>query len=248
MREIVQVALACVIYFIFGCAAPVPEDPPEGLAVMADTGFNGRPAYSELEATLKKMGLVNVRNLDKTILVDLKYSGTDNFLNLDVYGDMQAAFLVPDVARKLVTAQKLLKDLHPGFSLIVFDAARPLSLQKVFWDSIKVPPAEKGRFVAYPGNGGSLHNYGAAVDAGIVDSTGKELDMGCDFDFFGELSYPSLEQKFLASGELTASQVNNRKLLRQVMSKAGFWSIQTEWWHFVSCSREQAMVLYQLIE
>jgi zinc D-Ala-D-Ala dipeptidase len=207
-----------------------------------------RKAFSVWEERLQAAGLVNVQQLDPSIQVQLKYSSTDNFLKLDVYGDMESAYLQPDVAAKLVNAQHFLKELHPGYALIVFDAARPLSLQQVFWDSIKVPKNERTKYVANPHNGGSLHNFGAAVDVGLVDSTGAQVDMGCPFDFFGELAYPVSEWKFLASGELSEAQVAHRKLLRLVMSKAGFFNIQTEWWHFNSCTRDQAVGMYTLLE
>jgi zinc D-Ala-D-Ala dipeptidase len=213
-----------------------------------DTVVPSRSPYSKLEQRLQEAGLVDIQKLDSNIHVDLKYSGTDNFLKMDVYGDMDHAYLQPDIAQKLLNAQKFLKELHPGFNLIVFDAVRPISLQKVMWDSIKVPKADRGKYVANPKNGGSLHNYGAAVDASIIDSTGKELDMGCSFDYFGELACPVSESKFLASGELSEKQIANRKLLRYVMSKAGFYNIQTEWWHFNSCTREHAIEVYKLIE
>jgi D-alanyl-D-alanine dipeptidase len=207
-----------------------------------------RKNQSRWEQNMKLAGLVDVQEIDPTLKVNLKYSSIDNFLKLDVYGDMERAYLQPDVAERLVNAQKELKKLHPDFALIVLDAARPLALQQVFWDSIKVPKSERTKYVANPGNGGSLHNYGAAVDVSIMDSTGAELDMGCAFDFFGELAYPVSEWKFLASGELSQDQVAHRKLLRQVMSQAGFFNIQTEWWHFNACNRDHARQVYQLLE
>ncbi len=207
-----------------------------------------RHSNSVWEESLRKAGLLDVQQLDSSIKVQLRYSSTNNFLKLDVYGDMEHAYLQPEVARMLVSAQQSLKELHPGYSLLVLDAARPLTLQRVFWDSIKVPHSERPKYVANPNNGGSLHNYGAAVDVTLMDSTGTEVDMGCAFDYFGELAYPVSEWKFLASGELTKVQVARRALLRQVMSKAGFFNIQTEWWHFNACTRDQARGKYQLLE
>jgi D-alanyl-D-alanine dipeptidase len=57
-----------------------------------------------------------------------------------------------------------------------------------------------------------------------------------------------MEEKLLADGSLTQLQYDNRKLLRKVMRQAGFWNIQTEWWHFVACSREAAMGKYKIVE
>ena len=39
-------------------------------------------------------------------------------------------------------------------------------------------------YVADPAKG-SIHNRGGAVDITLVDTNGKEFDMGTPFDFFG---------------------------------------------------------------
>jgi len=64
--------------------------------------------------------------------------------------------------------------------------------------------------------------------------------MGTGYDFFGVLAYPKYESSLLKEGKLTKVQVQNRQLLRSVMVKAGFTSIQTEWWHFNTFSKGYA--------
>ena len=115
------------------------------------------------------------------------------------------------------------------------------------WDTVKIPMAEKTKYLSNP-KYGSLHNYGAAVDISIVDEKNIPLDMGTSYDFFGELAYPEKEQQMLREGKLTQQQIDNRKLLRAVMQKASFFNIQTEWWHFNSCTREFAAQNYKIIE
>ena len=56
--------------------------------------------------------------------------------------------------------------------------------------------------------------------------TGKELDMGGTFDYFGERSHPDY------NGDLTQEQKTNRRILREAMLKEGFRALDTEWWHF----------------
>lgn len=203
--------------------------------------------YSLVEINLLNSGLTDVQTLDSSIVVDLKYSGIDNFMEADVYGDWNRAFLQAEVAEKLVIAQHLLKSKFPEYSLIVFDAVRPVSVQQKMWDNIEMPINEKTKYLSNPQNG-SLHNFGAAVDVSIVDENKEELDMGTPFDYFGELAYPSKEQDLLNSGELSQKQINNRKLLRDVMKKSGFSNLSTEWWHFNSCSRSQARIKYELVQ
>ncbi len=202
---------------------------------------------TNLEKSLIDAGLVDVFSLDSNIIVDLKYSTTDNFLGIDLYGNFTKAYLQPDVAQKLINAQNFLNEIKAGYHIIVFDATRPQSIQQIFWDTLKMPISEKVKFVANPKNG-SLHNFGAAVDVSIADENKIPLDMGCPYDFIGELAYPTSEAKLLTEGKLSQQQVDNRKLLRTVMYKAGFFNIQTEWWHFNSCRREDAVLNYKMIK
>jgi D-alanyl-D-alanine dipeptidase len=71
--------------------------------------------------------------------------------------------------------------------------------------------------------------------------------MGTPFDFFGEAAEPQLEYKMLQEGVLTQQQIDNRKILRSVMQKAGFRQLPAEWWHYNSCSREEAKIKYAVI-
>jgi D-alanyl-D-alanine dipeptidase len=196
---------------------------------------------------LLQAGLVNVQQIAPGILVELKYSTTDNFLGFDVYGDLNTAFLQPDVAQKLAAAQKALSKRRPGYVLLIYDAARPVSVQQKMWDTLRNRPLDRSKYVSNPANGGSLHNYGAAVDLTIADSTGKPIDMGTPYDFFGPEAHPSREAEMLAAGKLTTAQIENRKLLREVMRSAGFFGITSEWWHYNACTRAAAKEKYKLL-
>jgi D-alanyl-D-alanine dipeptidase len=202
---------------------------------------------NELERKLIAAGLINIKLIDSTIRIDLRYADTNNFLNTDLYGGLKRCYLQPDVAERLAKSNLYLKTLKPGYSLVVFDGVRPVSIQWKMWNSLKTHSHERSKFVSNPAKG-SLHNFGAAVDISICDENGIELDMGTPFDFMGELAYPSMENEFLKTGELSVEQVENRKLLRKVMQHSGFWGIQTEWWHFNACSRDKAKEIYELIE
>ncbi len=201
---------------------------------------------SDIEKQCIRFGLVDVHKLDTNIAVDLKYSTKDNLMGYDVYGDFSKAYLQEDVAKKLVCAQKYLAELKPGYRLIVYDAARPLSVQQEMWDSVKLPEYEKLKYIANP-KIGSLHNYGCAVDISIIDNNSKALDMGSPFDFLGKVSFPQKEDELLKLGKLSQEQVYNHRLLRKVMKIAGFSSTLTEWWHFNSCSLQTAKSKYKII-
>ncbi|MBI2270381.1 MAG: M15 family metallopeptidase [Bacteroidetes bacterium] len=225
-------------------------------SILTDTRRNIDDAKKEREKELRIWkaeqpfiiaGLVNVKQIIPSVLIDLRYSGLNNFMDTDVYGDIANAYLQPDVTEKLAKAQNALREKHPGYNLIIYDAARPLRVQQLMWDSIKVPKGEKTKYLSNP-QYGSLHNYGAAVDIGIADSLGRELDMGTPYDFFGEEASPRREAAMLAEGKLTIVHVKNRQMLRDIMYKAGFFNIQTEWWHFNACTLENAARSYKLIE
>ena len=202
---------------------------------------------SDLEKNIENAGLINIQEVETSLLVDLRYSTTNNFLETDLYGDLEKCYLQIDVAKKLQLAQLLLKSQYPSYSLLVFDGVRPRAVQWKMWKTLDMPAREKTKYVSNPNNG-SLHNFGAAVDLTIADEQGEPIDMGTEFDFFGELAYPRLEDKMIKEGKLSQEQLDNRLLLREVMADAGFTSLTTEWWHFNSCSRKVALQKYEIVE
>jgi len=189
------------------------------------------------DSIFELLDLVNLKSLDERILIDVKYATSDNFMGAQLYDTISAIYLNIDVAERLSKCQDFLDSIKPGYCLLVFDGIRPLQVQQEMWEALdSIPVYRRGKFVSNPSKG-SVHNYGAAVDLTIVDSMGNHLDMGAGYDDFREIAFPSLEHKFLASGELSKSQVNNRKLLRKVMRNQGFRNIPSEWWHFNAFSR-----------
>lgn len=203
---------------------------------------------SYLEYVFANYNLVNIASLDSTIQVDLRYAGTSNFLKRDMYDGLRNAYFNCDAAVKLCNAQYYLKQVNPALSLVVLDAARPQHVQQLMWDSLNMPPDLKHNYLSPPYET-SMHNYGCAADVTIMDlATHKELDMGSGYDFFGKISEPVYEAKFLKTGELSDTAYKNRILLRRVMKKAKFNGINSEWWHFSMCSKLEAMAKFKLIK
>lgn len=201
---------------------------------------------SVLEKEVRDQGLVNVADLQEEVQFDIKYSTEDNFLARDVYGDYDQCYLQPEVAEMLVEAQNLIRADHPRVRMLVYDCVRPRSVQYQMWEIVKGTPQQK--YVAAPGGGGSIHNYGAAVDLGLVHLDTGVVDMGTPFDFFGELAQPRHETKFLIAGNLNETQVENRLVLRLAMRKVGFHMINSEWWHFNGFARQEVRNRYQIVE
>lgn len=222
-------------------------------SLIADTSGTDTLVFFEeetidtLEQKLIDAGLVDVKTVVPGILVDLRYSGTNNFMNQDVYGSLTRAYLQPDVASDLLLCQNFLQERDSSLTLLIFDAVRPRSVQQIMWDVLDMPIHEKTKFVSNPKNG-SVHNYGAAVDITIAKKTGEPLDMGADYDDIRLIAYPRHEQAYLDSGLLNLQQVENRKLLRETMRAGGFSGIQTEWWHFNRYSRDACKTKYEIVE
>jgi D-alanyl-D-alanine dipeptidase len=202
---------------------------------------------STLEHLLIEKKLVNISSLDSNIRVALHYSTSQNFLNKPLYEGLTSCYLPCEVAIKLCNAQFYLKSQFPNYNLIIFDAVRPLHIQKQMWDELEIPAKQKIKYLANP-NELSLHNYGAAVDIGIIGNNNVLLNMGTPFDFFGDLSEPKKEKQLLAQGTLSKEALNNRLILRNAMKKAGFTIIGTEWWHFNSTNKITAVSKYELIK
>ncbi|WP_367753905.1 M15 family metallopeptidase [Flavobacterium sp. WC2430] len=160
---------------------------------------------------------VNLKDYSTDFAYDMKYATEDNFLKAKVY-DCAECFLRMKTVNAIIEANKLFMD--QGYRIKFFDCYRPLDIQKKMWKIVSNP-----KYVADPSKG-SIHNRGGAVDITLVDKrSGKELEMGTPFDFFGEEAshgYSNLSKKV----------INNRKLLKRVMVKANFNSFDSEWWHY----------------
>lgn len=214
--------------------------------LVPDSIWNKGWLETELEHRFRLKGLVDVREMDSTIRVCLKYADSSNFTKIVLYPDLNRAYLLPVAARALAEAQKKLKMLNPELSLVVYDAARPMAVQKLMWDKVRGTSLQN--FVSNPARGGGLHNYGVAVDVSIVNRNGIPLDMGCEFDCFNEKARVDREQQLLKAGKLTQLQLHNRLLLRKVMLSAGFTFLSGEWWHYNLMTRQEAIRTLQVIE
>jgi len=238
-----------------GCAEPAPDspDPLTRQAILerkkaALERFRRIPVHgadSGLAAEMQRLGLVNLQEMDPVIEVQLAYATAENFLDTPIYGALDQAYLLLEAAAMLSMAQDELSRRQPGYRLLVYDAARPVHVQRAMWKQVQGTP--QARYVANPDRG-SLHNYGAAVDLSIVDANGQPLDMGTPFDHFSDLAQPRYEERFRRSGQLSKAQLANRKLLREVMHYGGFTGIPNEWWHFNAFSIRHVRENYAVIE
>jgi zinc D-Ala-D-Ala dipeptidase len=162
---------------------------------------------------------VDIKRIDPTILIDLRYAGPNNFTRKPLYPPGMPALVRFSVAQRLLFAQKYLKS-H-GLGLKVWDAYRPKTAQEQLWAA-----TQNNSYVADPKDGiGSMHMRGAAIDVTLVDLKGKEVPMPTEFDNFT----PAARLYYQGSNLVVRF---NLTLLQKAMARAGFYGLRTEWWHF----------------
>lgn len=170
--------------------------------------------------TIQTHELIEIKELDPSLKLDIRYATKNNFLGRAVYKEPKA-FLQKKVAEELIKINKELK--NKGYALLIFDGYRPWSVTKIFWDET---PIEKRNFVADPEKG-SMHNRGCAVDLSLFDlKTEKEVEMPCPYDEFSERAYPSYTDG-------SKEELKMRDFLIFEMGKSNVFKVnQYEWWHF----------------
>ncbi len=170
-------------------------------------------------------------------ILEIRYYSTYNFIGDRVEGyEEPVALLTKEAAAALKTASDEL--VAKGYRLKIYDAYRPQMAVTNFvnWAQDSKDTRMKQYFypelqknVLFPQGyiaEHSGHSRGSTVDLTLFDMrTGKEVDMGGTFDYFGELSHPDYTG-------ITKEQYANRMLLRDVMLRHGFNPLAEEWWHF----------------
>ena len=162
------------------------------------------------------MSLIEIAAPAYDVDIFIAYATANNFTGKPVY-QRPGCYLHPDAAACLAAAIALAKTM--GLRFKVFDAFRPSEAQWVLWNHTPDPD-----FLADPRRG-SPHSMGAAVDLTLIDSTGKELDMGTAFDAFTPLSHHG-------NLEISAVAQRNRAILLGIMTAAGGDFYRHEWWHY----------------
>ena len=190
-------------------------------------GRGGAPTINTVETAVAPDAvadtlLTDVKALDSSIVVDLRYATANNFTGAPLPGYLaNRAFLRREAAAALERVQR---DLRPQrLGLKVFDAYRPVraTLAMVDWTQrVNRPDLLTDGYIASR----SRHNLGLAIDLTLIDlATGKELEMGTPFDTFSAAAHTAN-----AAGEAAV----NRQRLKTAMEKQGFVNYDQEWWHF----------------
>ena len=81
-----------------------------------------------------------------------------------------------------------------------------------------------------------------------IEQNGAFYGVVCNAGITRDTAFPAMEDSLLSIGLLTVAQIENRKILRNVMTKAGFSTISSEWWHFNAYSYQDIQTKYNIIE
>jgi zinc D-Ala-D-Ala dipeptidase len=167
--------------------------------------------------------LVDVRSVDSTIQVDLRYATANNFTGAPLPGYAAGrALLRREAAAALGRVQARLRS--QGLGLRVFDAYRPVRASRAMVDWAE-RTGKRGLLASGYIAERSRHNLGVAVDLTMVDlATGTEVSMGSTFD------------SLTATGPQTADTSREARRARQTlvdaMKSEGFSPYGGAWWHF----------------
>ncbi|MFN8257421.1 MAG: M15 family metallopeptidase [Bacteroidales bacterium] len=177
-------------------------------------------SVQEYLETIRKNPAKEMVDLEKVIpgiVLDIRYSTTNNFTGIQLY-KLAKAFARKPVADSLAAVQRDLNNI--GLGIKIYDAYRPYSVTVKIFEIIP-----DSTYAASPAKG-SKHNTGSAIDLTLVDlKTGKELAMPTEYD-------NTTPKAWHSNNNLSAEIIHNRSLLSGLMVKHGFVIYEPEWWHY----------------
>ena len=185
-------------------------------------------------------GFVYLKEVDSSIIQDVKYFTDNNFIGRPIKGyEAAECILTREAAHALSQLQQQL--LSQNLSLKIYDGYRPQTAVDDFIAWSKDASDQKMKKDYYPNVNKadfftlgyiaekSTHTRGSTVDLTLVHLSANdkpvEMAMGTHFDFMDELSHP-------LNSNIGEKEKNNRLFLRSIMQQAGFEPYDKEWWHF----------------
>jgi len=206
-------------------------------------------------------GFVYLRDVDPTIVQDMRYAGSHNFVGRPISGYLAAeCILSAPAAAALAKAQQALA--AEKLSLIVWDCYRPIRAVQDFlrWSRQAAQTGMKAEFYPRADKQNlfalgylaprSAHSRGSTVDLGLVPRgatpapppdpaqppkpcTAAKGERYDDGTIDLGTGYDCLDTLAgTASAAVGRTALDNRRKLKSVMTAAGFRSYFREWWHF----------------
>jgi D-alanyl-D-alanine dipeptidase len=205
-------------------------------------------------------GFVYLRDVDPTIVQDIRYAGSDNFVGHPLPGYAAAeCILRQDVAAALKRVQAELA--AAGFLLKVYDCYRPMRAVRAMVEWVNdgrsgaatkrfFPRLTKNTLLRGYISPRSQHATGAAIDLTLIKTppasaapfdpaaaygpcTGPAAQRSPDNSLDMGTSFDCFDSmSYTASSAITAEQRRSRRMLVEAMRKQGFGNYDHEWWHF----------------
>jgi D-alanyl-D-alanine dipeptidase len=231
------------------------------ILVAAGVALTIAPSAPAWAASALPKGFVYLRNVDPTIVQDIRYAGSHNFVGRPIKGYPAAeCILSASAAQALATVQKMLADKK--LSLIVWDCYRPARAVDDFWQWSRDPARSEMKAEFYPRTDKgklfalgyiarrSAHSRGSTVDLGIVPADLSSVPQpnpaqqlkACtaatgerfeDGTIDLGTGYDCLDVLANTSNsDVDATAQRNRRMLKSAMQGAGFRPYAREWWHF----------------
>jgi D-alanyl-D-alanine dipeptidase len=206
-------------------------------------------------------GFVYLRDIDPTIVQDIRYAGSHNFVGRPIRGYLAAECILSEPAASALEAvQSMLAEKK--LSLIVWDCYRPKRAVDDFLQWSKDPTHSEMKAEFYPRTDKeklfalgylarrSPHSRGSAVDVGLVPAVFSSVPPPNPSQSLKACTSPKGERfedgtidfgtgydclDVLANKSYAVVggiALHNRQTLKSYMEGAGFRSYAKEWWHF----------------
>ena len=219
------------------------------------------PSAPALAGAALPKGFVYLRDIDPTIVQDIRYATSHNFVGRPIRGYLAAECILSEgAANALETVQKKLAEKK--LSLIVWDCYRPKRAVDDFLEWSRDPAHSEMKTEFYPRTEKeklfdlgylakrSAHSRGSTVDLGIVPAgssaspppspsqrlkscTSPKSERFEDGTIDFGTGYDCLDVLANTSNALVGeAALLNRQTLKSHMEGAGFRPYAKEWWHF----------------
>lgn len=189
----------------------------------------GEPVFEKDGVTpvMVKNELIDLRLYLPDAEYELLFATKRNVIGEPLY-PRAIPLLQKDVAEKMQKVFDVFK--ADGYTLKIYDAYRPLSVQRRLYDAVGV-----SKWIANPSTTASNHNRGCALDISLIDdATGLELEFPTPMHSF-------IEESARTSKSWGEEARKNVDYITGVMEQFGFAGITSEWWHFADVNSKNYM-------
>jgi D-alanyl-D-alanine dipeptidase len=204
-------------------------------------------------------GFVYIKDIDPTIIENLRYFSSENFVGRKIEGYLaNRVILTKEAAEALAKVQREL--IQEGYSIVVYDAYRPQRAVNsiIEWSSDATDQIAKTRY--YPSIDKadifklnyiakqSGHSRGSTVDLSIIkigsplkpiELEERQLRNGKIVPFLDDgtldmgTSFDLFNEASHHDNDLIDTKfMKRRNYLREIMKENGFSEYKKEWWHY----------------